>query len=74
MIDFFKKLLSQSGAVSSMRVVKLLLTLIFSADWIYTRFLLNQKFEPTWETVSLIASILGLSLVQKYVENRYPNT
>ena len=70
-MNFLKTLLSENGAASSMRFVKILLTVIFSADWIYTRFIINQPFTPTWETVSLIASILGFSLAQKYVERAY---
>lgn len=68
---FIRYLLSEKGYISSTRFVKLFITIVFVFDWIYARTVDKQfKYEPSQEIVLIIASILGVSLIQKYLEGR----
>ncbi|BDQ01954.1 MAG: hypothetical protein KatS3mg036_0508 [Ignavibacterium sp.] len=71
MLKFIKYLLSSRGYISSTRFVKILISITFVFDWLYTRVIDRQpKFEPTPDIILIVASILGVSLVQKYLEGK----
>lgn len=71
MNQLIKDIISEQGYASSTRIVKIFLVLIFGFDWIWSRVVEHQLiFNPTLEILGFIATILGLSLVQKIIENK----
>jgi hypothetical protein len=72
-MKWLKEILSEAGYASSTRLVKVLIVLIFCGDWIYTRLVEKVQYTPPIEVLGFVATILGLSLAQKYLETKKPS-
>lgn len=67
-MDFIKRFLSDDqGKLSSTRLGKLLITLAFIGDWVM-HVVRGGDFNPAWSLVALVASVIGLSVAQRFAE------
>ncbi len=61
-------LTDDSGQLSNVRLVGLMISSGFMADWM-AHVIRSLEFDPAWSTVSLVASVIGAKVVQKGSEN-----
>jgi len=53
-----------SGHLSNVRLVGLMISSGFMADWI-AHVIRSLEFDPAWSTVSLVAAVIGAKVFQK---------
>ena len=61
-------LTDDSGQLSQIRLIGLMIAGGFMADWM-AHVVRSLEFDPAWSTVSLLASVIGAKVVQKISEN-----
>ena len=66
---FLEFLEDDSGRLSNVRLIGLLISGGFMADWM-AHVIRSLEFDPTWSTVSLVASVIGAKVLQKGRENK----
>ena len=62
-------LTDDSGQLSNMRLVGLMVSSGFMADWM-AHVIRSLEFDPSWSTVSLVAAVIGAKVFQKGSETK----